>query len=137
MVHQMPWMRSLSGDLYTSLERCYFAGMHARSYLLINQFDGNGQAGLCGMSFMTTRASFNTVGGCGALKDATSEDGWLGVKMAEAGYRSHIVRVPLVQNPPPASLTVYLNRRFRWLKVRQHSGLPLLGWLSPFEMFIE
>ena len=133
----MPWMRSLSGDLYTSLERCYFAGMHARSYLLINQFDGNGQAALCGMSFMTTRASFNTVGGCGALKDTASEDGWLGVKMAEAGYRSHIVRVPLVQNPPPASLTVYLNRRFRWLKVRQHSGLPHIGWLSPFEMFIE
>ena len=137
MVHQLPWMRSTSGDLYTSLERCYFAGVHQRMYLLVNQINGNGLVALCGMSFMTTRVSFEAIGGCHALKDSHSEDGVLGVKMVESGYRSYIVRVPLVQNPPVASLQVYLNRRFRWQKVRAHGNLKGVTWLVPFEMFIE
>lgn len=86
---------------------------------------------------MVKRSSWLGIGGCKALRVGLSEDGTIGTRMDENGYRTRVVANPAVQNMPPATLGRFFERRVRWYRLRVFQHLPLCRFVAPMEFWLD
>ncbi|KAK4470437.1 hypothetical protein MN116_005991 [Schistosoma mekongi] len=127
IVHQLPFFADHPGFV-SAIEKVTFGCYLARSYIALNQL---GVTCFTGMSYIVKKSMLNETGGLAYFGKYLAEDYFLSTALYEKGYRIVMSSYPVIQNVSDGTLTSYIKRMVRWLRLRLNM-LPLVsGILEP------
>ncbi|KAK7477849.1 hypothetical protein BaRGS_00030927 [Batillaria attramentaria] len=128
LVHQMPFFTQASG-LGSVVEKIYFGCALARYYIAFNML------GLCcvtGMSYLFKKSLLDQLNGLGWFgKHYLAEDYFLTKAMHEKGYKLVMSAYPAQQNVSSVSVSSFVDRMVRWLRLRLNMMTLVASVLEP------
>ncbi|KAJ3318828.1 hypothetical protein HDV06_007009 [Boothiomyces sp. JEL0866] len=128
LVHHVPNMSTIA----SYLDGIFLTTTHARMYTAINSFKV--ASCIIGKSNIFRKCDLDSVGGLRAFGKYMSEDNIIGIKIMEKGF-SHVISPDFCyQSIGPMTMTDFLKRRARWIRVRKYT-VTLATLYEPFSEF--
>ncbi|KAI8893354.1 glycosyl transferase family 21-domain-containing protein [Globomyces pollinis-pini] len=142
LVHHVPCGVNLS-SMGSYLDGVFMASTHARMYTFINS--AGIASCLIGKSNLFRKADLDSLGGLAQFGKYLSEDNMIGVYLMSMGLSHQIAPDFAYQSMGPVTIPDFLQRRFRWIRVRKFTVTAatlfepfteclVLGFLSSFAM---
>ncbi|XP_076443691.1 ceramide glucosyltransferase-like isoform X2 [Babylonia areolata] len=127
LVHQMPFFIQSCG-LASTIEKMYFGCALARFYIA---FSLMGFCCVTGMSYMFRKSVLDQLNGLGWYGQFLAEDFFLTKAIHEKGYKMVLSAYPAQQNINCSSISSFVDRMVRWLRLRLNMLTVVASLLEP------
>lgn len=127
LVHQMPFFIQSTG-LASTIEKMYFGCALARYYIAFSLL---GFCCVTGMSYMFRKSVLDQLNGLGWYGRFLAEDFFLTKAIHEKGYKMVLSAYPAQQNINSTSVSGFVDRMVRWLRLRLNMLTVVTSFLEP------
>ncbi|KAH9286821.1 Ceramide glucosyltransferase [Echinococcus granulosus] len=114
LVHQLPFYSDQRGFM-NAIEKVCFGCALGRSAIALNHM---GMLCFTGMSYIVRKSILDRYGGFARFGKFLAEDYFCSKELFESGYKIVLSAYPAQQNVANASISIYVTRMVRWLRLR-------------------
>ncbi|VDK34319.1 unnamed protein product [Taenia asiatica] len=127
LVHQLPFYSDQRGFL-NAVEKVCFGCALGRSAIALNHM---GMLCFTGMSYIVRKSILDRYGGFARFGKFLAEDYFCSKELFENGYKIVLSAYPAQQNVANASISIYITRMVRWLRLRLNMLTVVAAFFEP------
>ncbi|KAL5970035.1 Ceramide glucosyltransferase [Taenia solium] len=127
LVHQLPFYSDQRGFL-NAVEKVCFGCALGRSAIALNHM---GMLCFTGMSYIVRKSILDRYGGFARFGKFLAEDYFCSKELFENGYKIVLSAYPAQQNVANASISIYITRMVRWLRLRLNMLTIVAAFFEP------
>ncbi|VDM31565.1 unnamed protein product [Hydatigera taeniaeformis] len=127
LVHQLPYYSDQRGFM-NAIEKVCFGCALGRSAIALNHM---GMLCFTGMSYIVRKSILDRYGGFARFGKFLAEDYFCSKELFENGYKIVLSAYPAQQNVANASISIYITRMVRWLRLRLNMLTIVAAFFEP------